>query len=109
MKFITDKKIIILLCLLFVGTVVLGGAQAINQIGLEWNMFTGSVKQFHALKKLFAKYDIEDLKGEDGQKKVAQEVFEGNKLKAYRNVSILRKELLDDSKIFQELRWLENI
>ena len=87
---------------------VLGGAQAIEQSGLGWKVFQGSVKQFYALKDFFKAYDIESLKGEKGQKLVATEVFNGDEKKACHNVSILREELLDNPSDFPELRWLRD-
>ena len=85
---------------------VLGGAKIISQIGLGWKSFQGTVKQFYALKNLFKRTDIENLKGENGQNLVAKEIFDGDEQKANRNVSNLRTILLDKPSDFQELRWL---
>ena len=86
---------------------VLGGIKEIRKLGLEWKKFQGNVLQFYALKELFDTYGVKELKGLDGQGKVAREIFDGNRRKAYQNVSVLREELLGSRKAFNELKWLE--
>ena len=85
---------------------VLGGFKAIKELGLGWKQFQGNVLQFYTLKELFDTYGVKELKGLDGQGKVAREIFDGNRRKAYKNVSVLREELLGSRKAFNELKWL---
>ena len=85
---------------------VLGGIKEIRELGLGWKSFQGNVLQFYALKELFDTYGVKELKGLDGQGKVAREIFDGNRRKAYQNVSVLREELLGSRKAFNELKWL---
>ena len=84
---------------------VLGGFRAIRELGLGWKQFPGSASQFHALKDLFDRYTVEQLKGSKGQGQVAGEVFDGDRRKTYDSVSILREELLGNRKAFNELKW----
>ena len=85
---------------------VLGGIKEIRELGLGWKSFQGNVLQFYTLKELFDTYGVKELKGLDGQGKVAREIFDGNRRKAYQNVSVLREELLGSRKAFNELKWL---
>ena len=84
---------------------VLGGAKAIREWGLQWKSFQGTTSQFYALKELFKRYGVEQLKGSDGQEKVAREIFKGNRQRTYHNVSILREELLGSKTAFNKLKW----
>ena len=86
---------------------VLGGVHKIRQLGLAWKKFEGSTSQYQILKALFNKYGLEQLKAsKGGQDKVAREIFNGNKKKAYLNVSALREELLGNRSAFNELKWV---
>ena len=88
---------------------VLGGFHTTRELGLGWKSFQGTVSQYEKLENLFKDYSKEKnkkkFKGDRGQEKVAQEIFEGNLSKAYRNVSILRVELLGSQEAFTELNW----
>ena len=84
---------------------VLGGVKATRALGLQWKSFQGTTSQFYALKELFKRYGVEQLRGSDGQKKVAREIFKGNRQRTYHNVSILREELLGSKTAFNELKW----
>ena len=84
---------------------VLGGLYKMKEFGLSWKQFKGFVSQYYALKELFERYEIEELKGSEGQEMVIREVFNGNKYKAYHNVSILRESLLGSREAFTELGW----
>ena len=86
---------------------MLGGAQAMKELGVEWKQFKGTTAQFKSLKALFNKHksDLTELQGVKGQEKVAREIFKGNTRMAYDNVSILRIELLGSWDAFKELNW----
>ena len=86
---------------------MLGGAQAMKELGVEWIQFQGTTAQFKSLKALFNKHksDLTELQGVKGQEKVAREIFKGNTRTAYRNVSVLREELLGSWDAFKELNW----
>ena len=86
---------------------VLGGVKKTRELGLGWKVLQGKVEQFYALRELFDKHSIEELKGWKGQELVAEEIFSGDKRRAYQNVSVLRKELLGSQKAFSELNWLK--
>ena len=85
---------------------ILGGVKSVRELGLDWKKFQGSVNQFHALKGLFDRYTVKQLKGSEGQGQVAGKIFNGDRRKTYDNVSILREELLGDRKAFNELKWI---
>ena len=86
-------------------SVVLGGVLEMRRLNIGWKMFQGIVDQFKDLKELFENREIEELKEEKGQSRVAREIFKGNKAKAYDMVSALRKELLGSKEAFKELGW----
>ncbi|MCY4512766.1 MAG: hypothetical protein OXB86_03660 [Bdellovibrionales bacterium] len=89
---------------------VLGGYQSMKEIGLNWNKFRGSVSEYNNLLQLFEANKVMDFKGIEGQKKVAKEVFGGNKRRAYRNVSVFREILVGSKKPLQEtMGWLLNL
>ena len=85
---------------------ILGGVNRTRELGLGWKQFLGTVSQFYALKDLFDRYNVKQLKGHKGQEQVAREVFKGDRKRAYDNVSILREELLGNRKAFNELKWM---
>jgi len=84
---------------------VLGGVHNMRELGLGWKQFQGTVSQFEKLQKLFKLYEIEELSRVEGQKKVAKEVFKGDIVKTYKNVSVLRELLLGSLESFKELNW----
>ena len=87
---------------------VLGGAKAM-QVGLGWKGFQGAADQYRELKKLFAaKRSIGDLGDRKGQEYTADTIFKGNTKRTYRNVSVLREELLGSREAFKELNWQDN-
>ena len=49
--------------------------------------------------------DLEKILGQEGQKYVAREIYKGNTLRTYMNVSALRLELLGDREAFKSLGW----
>ena len=88
---------------------VLGGAEAMKELGLGWKSFQGAADQYRELKKLFAaKRSIGDLGDRKGQEYAADTIFKGNTKRTYRNVSVLREELLGSRKAFKELNWQDN-
>ena len=73
---------------------------------LGWKGFIGTVKQFQALERDFLKRYPKGWIGLDGQKRVADTIFQGNKITAYRNVSALREYFFGgDGAGFRELGW----
>ena len=86
-------------------SVVLGGVLEMRRLNIGWKRFQGTVDQFKDLKELFENNKREDLEGEQGQSRVAREIFKGNKRKAYDMVSALREELLGSIEAFKELGW----
>ena len=74
---------------------------------LGWKGFIGTVKQFQALELDFLERYPEGWIGLDGQKRVADTIFQGNKTTAYKNVSVLRVYFFGgDGAGFRELGWL---
>ena len=86
---------------------VLGGAEAM-QVGLGWKSFQGAVLQYRELKELFDTNRIEDLRDRKGQEYAADTIFKGNTKRTYKNVSVLREELLGSWEAFKKLNWQEN-
>ena len=84
---------------------VLGGKKEMDRLGLGWKGFQGSVSQYEDLIELFSITDTAALQGLEGQKFVADRIFKGRTILAYRNVSILRLELLGDREAFKSLGW----
>ena len=79
--------------------------QEMEQLG--WKVFIGTVKQFQILELDFLKRYPKGWIGLDGQKRVADAIFKGNKITAYRNVSALREYFFGgDGAGFRELDWL---
>ena len=78
--------------------------QEMEQLG--WKGFIGTVKQFQILERDFLKRYPKGWIGLDGQKRVADTIFQGNKITAYRNVSVLREYFFGgDGDGFRELGW----
>ena len=65
---------------------------------LDWQQFQGTAIQFHALLEDFIENYPEGYKGLRGQKRVAHQIFKGDRLKAYRNVSVLRGYFFGEGK-----------
>ena len=82
---------------------VLGGFREMRRLNIGWKNFQGTVKQFKDLKELFK--NRAELEGEKGQTRVATDIFNGNKKRAYNMVSALKEYLLGSEKAFQELDW----
>ena len=77
---------------------------------LGWKVFIGTVRQFRALERDFIENYPEGWIGLDGQKRAADEIFQGRKQTAYRNVSVLRGYFFGggaktQNRLFQELQW----
>ena len=84
---------------------VLGGAANMKELGLGWKVFKGSADEFHKLVQMFEETNITELRGREGQEKVAKEIFKGDVKKTYKNVSALRELLLGDWETFKTLKW----
>ncbi len=84
---------------------VLGGAQIMKNLGLDWKHFNGSAFEYDRLVQLFEENDWMELKGEEGLERVASEIFNGHRGRAYRNVSALRESLLGSWEAFKDLSW----
>ena len=84
---------------------VLGGKKEMDRLGLGWKVFQGSVSQYEDLIELFSITDTAALQGLEGQKFVADRIFKGRTILAYRNVSALRLKLLGDWEAFKSLGW----
>ena len=89
---------------------VLGGYWGMKEIGLNWKKFRGSVFEYYNLLQLFEINKAMDFKGIEGQRKVAEEIFGGDKKRAYRNVSLFREVLVGSKKPLKDtMRWLPNL
>ena len=84
---------------------VLGGAANMRELGLGWKTFRGSADEYHKLVQMFEETNITELRGREGQEKVAKEIFKGDVKKTYKNVSALRELLLGDWETFKTLKW----
>ena len=76
-----------------------------DRLGLGWKKIQGSVSQYEDLIELFSITDTAALQGLEGQKFVADKIFKGGTISTYRNVSVLRLELLGDREAFKSLGW----
>ena len=65
---------------------------------LDWQHFQGTSIQFHALLEDFIENYPEGYKGLRGQQRVENQIFKGDRLKAYRNVSVLRGYFFGEGK-----------
>ena len=77
---------------------------------LGWKLFKGTVSQFHALKRDFIENYPNGWMGLEGQARVADRIFEGNKKTAIANASVLRGHFFgggtkDQNRLFRELKW----
>ncbi len=87
---------------------VLGGKKEMDRLGLEWKKVQGSVSQYESLNEFFfnlKESDLEKILGQEGQKYVAREIYKGNTLRTYLNVSTLREDLLGGKEAFAVLGW----
>ncbi len=85
---------------------VFGGTKAMIKLEIEWKSFAGSVVQYEKLIQLFEGNDMSVFQGREGQKSIANELFKGNTIKTYINVSTLRERLLGgDRRRFSLLNW----
>ena len=83
---------------------------------LGWKKFQGTAVQFHALLEDFIEHYPEGYKGLEGQQRLADQIFKGDKLITYRNVSVLRGYFFGEDKgkdgkfiknrEFRELDWI---
>ena len=88
---------------------VLGGHINMKILGLDWKKFNGNASEYWNLIQLFKDNDIIKLKGVEGQKRVAKEVFKDDIKRTHRNVSILRETLLGSWEAFKDLEWSSNL
>ena len=65
---------------------------------LGWKQFQGTAVQFHALLEDFSKHYPEGYKDLKGQQRLADQIFKGDMLKTYRNVSVLRGYFFEEGK-----------
>ncbi len=84
---------------------VLGGAQIVKSLGLDWKYFIGSAFEYKRLAQLFEKNNRAEFQGEEGLERVAHEIFNGQRERAYRNVFTLRESLLGSREAFKDLSW----
>ena len=84
---------------------VFGGYRHIKE--LEWKSFNGTTNEYRQLILFFKNTQLEDIQGRDGQKKVAQLIFNNQLQRTYINVSTLRKILFADPAHFNALKWLK--
>ena len=71
---------------------------------LGWKTFQGNTNQFHALIMYFKTHSFEDYKGVEGQRQIAELIFENNLRRVYMNVSTLREYLFINKDVFKDLR-----
>jgi len=71
---------------------------------LGWKSFQGKTDQFHALIAYFRTHKFEEYKGVEGQRQIAELIFEGDLLRTYRNISTLREYLFIHKDVFKDLR-----
>ena len=85
-------------------SVVLGGGSRLMK-QLDWQQYQGQVSDFNKLREKVLNEDgsiREEYKGSDGYVKFAEEYFEGNMQKAYKNVSAV---LGGGSRLMKQLSW----
>ena len=84
---------------------VLGGILIMRELELGWKAFYGTTDQYSALIKLFEETTFEELQNLKGQQMVADLIFKGHKINAYKNVSYLKERLLNKKEDFKNLNW----
>lgn len=73
---------------------------------LGWKAFQGSTTQFNDLIEDFINHYPDGWIGLDGQQRIADQIFRGNRIATYKNVSVLRVYLFGgDGSEFRELGW----
>ena len=85
-------------------SVVLGGASRLMK-QLDWQQYQGQVSDFNELREKILNEDgsiREEYKGSDGYVLFAEKYFEGDMLKAYKNVSAV---LGGGSRLMKQLDW----
>ena len=89
---------------------VLGGYWGMKEAGLNWKHFIGSVSEYDNLLQLFEVNKAMDFAGIEGQRRVAEEIFGGDKKRAYLNVSLFREILVGSKKPLKDtMGWLPNL
>ena len=76
--------------------------------GLNWKRFNGTVLEYQNLIQLFEQADIKELEGCEGLTRVAEKVFEEDKVRTYSNVSNMAEILPGGSGAFENLNWSRN-
>ena len=84
---------------------VLGGVLIMRELELGWKAFYGTTDQYSALIKFFEETTFEELQNLKGQQMVADLIFKGHKINAYKNVSSLKERLLNKKEDFKNLNW----
>ena len=76
---------------------------------LDWQSFYGTTTEYHHLVLFVKNTPLEDIRGLDGQKKVAQLIFNNHLRRAYDNVSSLRAVLFAQPAHFNVLKWSRSL
>ncbi len=71
---------------------------------LGWKQFQGNANQFRVLITYFRTLQFEDYQGVEGQRQIAELIFENNLQRTYMNVSTLREYLFINKDVFKDLR-----
>ena len=71
---------------------------------LGWKSFQGNTHQFRALITYFRTHQFEDYQGVEGQRQIAELIFDNNLQRTYMNVSTLREYLFINKDVFKDLR-----
>ena len=74
---------------------------------LGWKVFQGNTRQYNALIEDFLYNYPGGWQGQEGQQRIADQIFRGNRTAIYSNVSVLRDYLFgkDSTQEFRELSW----
>ena len=75
-----------------------GGARRLSHL-LGWGVFYGQSSQFYSLLEDFDLYYPEGWIGPQGQKRIADKIFQGNQTKLKKNVSSLRGRFFGEGRI----------
>ena len=84
---------------------ILGGSKSMKRLEVNWKLFFGNIVQYKRLILLFEENGMEMFQGRKGQERIANELFEGNTIRTYGNVSILREILFGNKERFSLLNW----
>ena len=71
---------------------------------LGWKIFKGNTNQYHTLVMYFGTHQFEDYRGVQGQRQIAELIFNSNSQTTYMNVSALREYLFMTEDAFKDLR-----